>query len=231
MNKFDQVIAITQDERVSVIDEIHGLLHKELCFTASRYLVRNSVLGPGHERLTDSQRYYACLMEICTYAGAIRDLEYVAMKAKADLLEWTEKLELADKEYEKIRALAEIKNAEKTIDVALLQANDRMRPLDELNKIRLELQDKVRAQYPGGIEQASQDDWIAVAKYRHFKQSTTGRSEMLSHVPLPLDVQTQLGLELNSPDMYAHKAALDTEGFKELLHNNSSLFVKEVTHG
>ena len=155
----------------------------------TRFVCWNGTLGEGFEKLTDAQKYYQAVKETYVRACELRRLKARAKEAYADFIEAKREIELAKGEVAQLRAEAKFELAELAAFELLVSAEDTLRQLDEFNKVRLELQDKVRAQYPGGIEQAEPDNWAAVMQYR---MATGGN---LPSVPLPPDAKQKIGLE------------------------------------
>lgn len=210
MEDFDKILALTKDERVELGSSIKELMHKELCLGMTRYVCRYGSLGAGHEILTDAQRYYQANKEIWVRSGAMKELEALAMDAQADLIEAKEKK--PETPAEKLRIDAKIIRAQTALVNALVNAEDTLRQMDEFNRVRLELKDKVRAQYPEGIEQAEPDHWKAVARYRTLK----GTPEMMSNIPMPIEEFARLGMEYRRPDMIAPLIIEDERKAKEI---------------
>ena len=73
---------------------------------------------------------------------------------------------------------------------------------DEYNKIRLELKDKVEAQYPLGIEQAEKDSWNAVYEYRMIK-GQQGIFQQTDNIPMPPENKAELGIKYKRFDSIA----------------------------
>lgn len=182
----------------------------------SRYTCRYGTLSDGHERITEAQRYYASIKEAYTRAQTLKGYKIEAMLAQADLIEAQENLEKAVAPSEKLRAEASILAAQLKLENSLVNAEDTMRQLDEFNKVRLELQDAVRAQYPQGIEQAEADSWAAVARHRAVIENITHVPQNLRHIPLaPVD-KALLGIETGKSELMAWLAIAKPENLKQL---------------
>lgn len=201
---FKKLFEVTDDDKIKLGDEMKTLLNTELCLGMTRYVCRYGTLGEGFEKLTDSQRYYQSLKEIYTRAMEMRRSKANAKKAYADYLEAAEEISKAQNEIERLRAQAKFELAETAAFELLVHAEDTLRQLDEFNKVRLELQDKVRAEFPQGIEQAEHENWSAVMKYRIFKAVNPGNGpQSLDAVPLPMIDKFKIGQELKRSDLTA----------------------------
>ena len=209
MDTYSKIVDLTSSPTVTLCADFKDLLHTELCLGMTRYVCRNGTLSAGHEKVTTSQRYYQAVKECYGLAQNIKSQKVIAMEAQADLLDAQEMDE--HKEASKLRKQAAIMRAVNKLEGALVTIEDQMRQLDEFNKVRMELMAEVKAKYPLGIEQAEEDNWKAVAKYRYFKKAM-GYSENLTHIPLPMDEQAKLGIEMESPDLMAWKLTVDQKG-------------------
>lgn len=204
MNEYNKLLTLTTDDRVELADSFKSLLHTSLVLGQTRYMCRYGTLSDGHEKITPSQRYYQSIKEMWYIGQSIRDQRTIAMESQADLMDAEESLDKATKASDKLRAEAKIQRAKNRIISALVMVEDQMRMLDEYNAIRQELKPQVEAQYPKGIEQAEQDNWVALAKYRHIKGQTPGIARpTMSDVPLDPVTKAQLGVLFNRPDMFA----------------------------
>ena len=198
--EFDQITKITSDGIVTAGEALKELINKELCLGMTRYVCRNGTLSDGHECLTDADRYYQAIRECYHISMSIKSQKAVALEAQADLLD-AQDMQTGGRAAE-LRKEAAIMKAKDRLVGALVSSEDLLRQLDEFNKVRLELQEKVRAQYPEGIEQSQPDRFIAMAKYRHFKRSV-GYPENLTHVPLDKNVKAKLGIEIGNGELQA----------------------------
>lgn len=198
---FEKLLKITENETVELTDSFKNLLSKELVFGQTRYVCRYGTLSDGHEKITSAQRYYQALKEMWNCRIGLKAQRVKAKRAQADLLDAQEALNAAKTKSEILRGEAAVEEAQEGLLQALTSAEDIARQLDEYNKIRLELQDEVRAKYPNGIEQAEYDNWKAVAEYRMIKEQTPGvQRERLDNVPLPELEKAKLGLAFNRID-------------------------------
>jgi len=178
--------------------EIKELLNKELCLGMTRYVCRYGTLGDGFEKFTDSQKYYQSLKEIYSRSCELVRLNANAKKAQATYIRAKERLEKAEGLADKIEAQADMDLADLTIFEQLTSAEDLKRQLDEFNKIRLELKDKVQAEFPEGIEQAEQSNWEKVAQYRSIRSAHNLKAEFQS-LPFSAEKKFQLGLSIANP--------------------------------
>jgi hypothetical protein len=224
MHEFDKLIELTSDERVELGTSFKELLHKELCLGMTRYVCRYGTLSDGHEKLTDAQRYYQAIREMYNRAHEVQSQKAAAMEAQADLLDAEEDLARAINTPAKLRAEAAIMRAHGRLVTSLVTVEDILRQLDEFNKVRLELKKSVQAQYPEGIEQAEEDNWKAVMKYRHLKRSL-GYGPELTHVPLAPEVKAQLGFELGRPELTAWLAIQDEKKALQLIQQEEQKHV------
>lgn len=188
--EFDKLFEVTSDTKIGLADEIKELLHTELCMGMTRFVCRFGTLGDGFEKLTDAQKYYQAVKETYVRACELRRAKANAKKAYAEFLEAKAELSQADNEIKKLKCESKLELAELSAMELLVHAEDTLRQLDEFNKVRLELQERVRTQYPGGIEQAEPDNWKAVMQYRLNNVPHT-----LSSIPLPLEEKQKIGLE------------------------------------
>lgn len=218
METFDKILALTKDEKVELGSSFKELMHKELCLGMTRYVCRYGTLGDGHEILTDAQKYYQANKELWVRSCAMKELEAKAMEAQADLIDSDIEIQSSNNRTSELRAQAKKIRAENSLVSALVQAEDTLRQMDEFNRVRLELQEKVRAQYPEGIEQAEPDHWRAVARYRFLK----GNQEQMSNIPMPVEEKAKLGVSYKRQDMFAPLIIEDERKAKELVG---------ITHG
>lgn len=191
--EFKKLFEVTSDVKIGLADEIKNLLHTELCMGMTRFVCRNGTLGDGFEKLTDAQKYYQAVKETYVRACELRRAKANAKKAYADFLEARSEVANADNEIKKLRAESKLELAELSAFELLVHAEDTLRQLDEFNKVRLELQDKVRDQYPEGIEQAEPDNWKAVMQYRLNNVPQT-----ISSIPLPMNEKQQIALDFQT---------------------------------
>lgn len=215
MQDFDKILALTEDSKVELASSFKELLHKELTLGMTRYVCRYGTLSDAHDKITDAQRYYQSIREMYARANEISSQKALSMEAQADLIDAEELLEQADTKSKKLRAEAKILKAKNALRNTLVTIEDSMRQLDEFNRVRLELKDKVQAQYPEGIEQAEPDNWKAVAEYKIARQNI-GYHEALHHIPLEIKEKARLGLKYNKPELaywlsFKEKELLETK--------------------
>jgi hypothetical protein len=194
-DKFKKLFEVTSDTKISLSEDLKQLLNKELCLGMTRWVCRHGTLGDGFEKLTSAQKYYQSLKETYTRAVELRRTRAKVKEAYADFLEASKSKLAAEEsgdEILKIRSEAKLELAEITAGDLLVHAEDTLRQLDEFNKIRLELQDSVRAEYPNGIEQAEPDNWRAVLEYRAAKAMSGAGPQDLAAVPLPIENKMQI---------------------------------------
>lgn len=226
---YAKLLEITEDGKVELGLRFKDLLHTHLVFGQTRYVCRNGTLSDGHEKVTDAQKYYAAIKEIFLLSQNVRSTRSQAKIAQAELIE-------AEMQYEKVtkpnpvRFLsylfnprlkkADLLKAEARLEIVnekllnfLTQAEDQMRMIDEYHKIRMELHDKVEAKYPGGIEEAEQDNWEAVYKYRMMKEMAGIRTERTDNIPLPPEDKARLGLQYKRMDSIAPLAIANDKPF------------------
>lgn len=217
---FDSIVKITECEAVQLGEEVKSLLNKELCLGMTRYVCRHGTLGPGFERITPAQRYYASLREIYSHSNSIMSHKALAMEFQADLLDAQDELEKAITVSQQLRAKAKIMKAERGLMNSLISAEDSLRQLEEFTKVYKELQPIVRAQYPEGIEQAEEDNWKAVAQYRYIKSQTPDLHKVdMTAIPLPVEQLGELGYKFQRPDLMAPQLILDEDKMLKIKEN------------
>lgn len=192
MKEYEKLLKLTEDSTVELATSFKDLLHKKLALGQTRYVCRYGTLSDGHEKITDAQRYFQAIKEMYYLGNNIRSMKAQAMLAHADLMDAQKKLKWAWTRAAKLRAEANIIQAQDRMVSALVTVEDQMRMLDEYNQIRQELEPIVEHQYPEGIEQAEPDNWKAVARYRLMKNS---RGERLDNIPLPPEEKARIGIE------------------------------------
>lgn len=220
MNDIEKIIKFTEDETVELGASFKELLNTDLMLGMSDWVIRNGCLSPGHEKLTDSQRYHQSIREMYNLGVNIKSQKALAFEAEADLLDANAMP--TDTRAKQLRKKAAILRAELKITSALVTVEDQVRQIKSFDSVRLELKDKVKAKYPGGIEDAEEDNWTAVAEYRFLKKNM-GYPENLTHVPLDIKSQTNLGLKLQSPDLMAWAMVTDRPLLVELASQHEKL--------
>lgn len=216
MPEFEKVLELTSDSKVELSKNFKELLHKELCLGMTRYVCRYGTLGEGHEKILDSQRYYQAIREAYGLSLNMPIFKAQAMEAQADILDAQEELITAIKESAKLRLQAKLELAQGRLLSALTSAEDQMRQLDEFTKVINELQPSVRAKYPLGIEQAEQDHWEAIARYRIEKEQKQQFSRIsLDNIPLEPEYKAKLGYVNNRKDMAVAYALQIEDKLKE----------------
>jgi hypothetical protein len=208
---YEKILEITNDSKVELAQSFKEVIHKELCLGMTRYVCRYGALGDGFEVLTDAQRYYQAVKEMWSRSSTMVEFRAQAMEAQADLMDAEFYLKNEPQEAERLRYEAKKIRAEQSLINALVQAEDTLRQMDEFNKVRLELKDKVQAQYPEGIEQAEKDHWQTVAQFRQM----SGNPHM-NNIPMPFEEKARLGIEFNRRDMAAALIVSDARKAKEI---------------
>lgn len=219
MNYLEQIIKLTEDDRVELGQSMKELLHKELCLGMTRYVCRYGTLSDGFEKITPAQRYFQAIREMYYKASAIRSNKAMAMNAEADLMDAREEFENAEKPSEKLRAEAKIFLAQERLAGLLVQVEDDIRQLDEFTKVYKELQPEVRNKYPNGVEQSEPDNWRAVAEYRYLKSQTKDLSKAdMGAVPLPFEEKAMLGVRYQRADMMAPMIINDESRMRQIVN-------------
>jgi len=204
MTEYEKILKLTDSNLVQLGTEFKNHLHTHLQLGQSRWVCRYGTLSDGHEKITSAQRYYQAIKEIYFLSRNISQQKALAMLAQADLMDAEIGLGQITSPPDVLRLKAKLLQAQEKLISSLVTIEDQMRMVDEYNKVRLELKDEVERKYPEGIEQAEQDNWEAVYKYRIFKSQTPGLiRESTSNVPLPPEVKAQLGVECNRHDSMA----------------------------
>ena len=218
-----------ENDLVETGKNFDSLLHKELCLGQTRFVCRWGTLSDGHDKVTDAQRYYQAIREMYSIAHEIENNKCRLLEAEADLID--AKALKPKKESDKLRKEAKTRQADTRVKSLHITISDQMRMLDEYNKVRLELQDQVRAKYPEGIEQAELDNWKATAAYWANKKKIGAMNTPLTHVPLPPEEKARIGMELGMPELSmwhliknSEKIALEYRGdAKAFLENTTGL--------
>lgn len=203
MSNLENILSVTDSSEVTLAESFKELLHKELTFGMTRYVCRYGTLSDGHEKITESQRYYQALREAYNRAQTMKEYKAQALEAQADLIEAQETLDFVTMKPQVLRAQAAHIKATAKLQNALVMAEDCNRQLGEFLKVVKELQASVRAKYPEGIEQAELDNWKATTRYRAAMQEIKGTPLHLEHLPLPQKEKAQLALDLNKAELAA----------------------------
>lgn len=217
MSDFTHLIELTGSKDGGLLEEFRTLLGKEFTLGMSRYVCRYGTLSESFEKLTDSQKFYQATKEAYVRVCEMKRMHSRAKKSYADFLDAKVALEKATTESERLRAEANLEDAELSAYELLMSAKDTERQLDEFLKIRSELANKVRTKYPEGLEQAEPDDWRRVGEYRILRQSVTKSDTDARSVPLSQESKQDLALIFNRKDLLAEKAVTDPEGFNKLM--------------
>jgi len=215
MNIYDKLLELTDSETIQLASEFRNSIGKELVLGQTRFMCRYGTLSDGHEKITDSQRYYQSIKEMHSLASNMRNMRAQAMINQAKIIRAQKKLDQATDLEDKLEAQGELAIAQENLFSNLVTVEDQTRMLDEYNKIRLELKPIVEAQYPEGIEQAEKDNWEAVLKHR-INMKRTGRNEFLTHVPMDKETKAKMALEHNMPELWSWMDVSDQEKMMEL---------------
>ena len=205
MNIYDKLLELTDTDTVQLASEFRNSIGKELILGQTRFMCRYGTLSDGHEKLTESQRYYQSIKEMHSLASNMRVMRAQSMINQAKIIRAEEKLKKAKEDKnraDEFEAMGELAIAQESLLNNLTTVEDQTRMLDEYNKIRLELKPMVEAKYPEGIEQAEKDNWMAVLKHR-INQRHAGLQQHLTHVPMDAQTKAEFGLEYNAPDLWS----------------------------
>lgn len=201
--KFEDANKIIEDPLVKMGLDFSSKLHHTLVLGQTRYMCRYGTLSDGHEKVTDAQRYYQSVREMYGLSQTIKSFRLSLMNQKANLLDAEELLKAAKKESDVLRAKAKFLEAHDAIQETEIQLRDKLRQLDEYNKVYQELHPIISVKYPNGIEEAEPDNWQAVYEYRMMKQFPGAAPEITSNIPLDPVSKAKLGLQYNRPDSVA----------------------------
>lgn len=227
--EYEKLLELTECDEPKLTAEFRALLHKELALGMTRFVCRHGTLSEGFDKVTPSQKYYQAVKEAYGRSNELRRIRANAKKAQADLIDAQEELNFADTEAKQLRAEAAVELAQLSLFELLVTAEDTARQLDEFNKIRLELQDQVRAQYPEGIEQAEPDNWKVVAELRSLKAQSLGTREDLTVIPLPSAEKAKFGLQIGHPEMAVSYTLENKEEISSLYQGNVQRFLEKKT--
>lgn len=214
--EFDKILEFSDNELVSLAKDFKNEIGKNLALGMTAYQCKYGTLAEGHEKLTDAQRYFQSIKEMWYVGNNISDQKAIAMEAQADLIEAEEALAHAESKAQELRAESKILRAKTRLTQCLVQIEDSMRCLKAFDEVRRELKPVVEQKYPLGIEQAEEDNWTAVAKYRAFKRAI-GYNENLTHIPLTPKKKEEISEQFQIHDFKAVPIALDK---KKLMINN-----------
>lgn len=148
MDKFEKICDLADSNLVELSADLKKELGKRLVLGHTRHMIRYGILSDGCEHITDAQRYYQCYREQYSRAQSIKLEKVQAMKAQADLLDSKQEKKDATTPQDNLRADANYLDAETKLLNCLVGIEDKMRELDELNKIRCELEPIVEKKYP-----------------------------------------------------------------------------------
>lgn len=201
MKHFHDIMEITKSGVPELSDEFKKLINKELALGMTDFVCEHGTLSEGFDKITDSQKYYQAVKESYVRKCELVRIKCSAKKAYADFLDATEKLKTAKNDAEALRFQAELELAELGVFELNVQAADTERQLKAFERIKAKLGPDVKATYPDGIESAELDNWRVVAEFKALKQSSTGKLEDLTVIPLPLDEKAKLGMQLAHGEM------------------------------
>ena len=200
MNTFEKIIEIGKDDRIKLGSKMRELLHKELFPGMTRYVCRNGTLSDGFEKITPAQRYAQATKEIYIRSCEVKRLQSQAKINQAILIKAEKKLKI-NRLLKLIKIPVDTLTAEANVEIAqenllgnLVSCEDTLRQLDEFSKVRKELQTEVLSKYPNGLEDAEEDNWKAVARYR-ADMRLLGYDNQPQHVPLEMHEKAKIGLE------------------------------------
>jgi hypothetical protein len=220
MSEFNTIMKILDSEEVQNSKSVRDLIGTELYFGQSNWVCEYGTLSDGHEKITPSQRYYQSLKEIYAISNSLILSRADALEAQAELLDAEDFLKIAIStgiEKDLFKAEAKILRAKQKLMSAEDRVKDQLRILNAYQKVRKELENKVREKYPLGIEQAEQDNWIAVYEYRMLKEKTPGISrQQTDNIPLSPIAKAQLGFKHGRLDSIAPLAITDRESCERL---------------
>lgn len=226
----EKIKQIAQSDTVKTGINFRELINKELMLGQSKYVCRYGTLSDGHDKITDAQRYYQAIKEMYGIANEMNLALARAMEVQADLIDAEADV---SSDYSKsssshdLRVKAKILKAQTSLENLYITLQDQSRMLDEYNKVRLELQDKVRTQYPQGIEQAEPDNWKAVGEYWAFKKQVGANSNPLTHLPLDPKTKAQLGVDTNMPELVAWYLAQNRQEIASKFGGNVKAFIEQ----
>lgn len=224
MKEYDRLIELAGSEEV--LDGVNLpkiQLHKWLVLGQTEYVCEYGTLADGHEKLTPAQKYSQALKEQYYLAINMATQKSLGMEARADYLDAEEALNRAEKESDKLRAMAKLERAKATLINALTTVEDQTRMLKYYRNRAASLKEQVETRYPQGIEQAELDNWRAVAEYRRISDQTPGMArQSMFNIPLPAEIKAALGFAWDRPDMIA-PLQVENRADIENNHNGSTV--------
>lgn len=229
MSHFSKILELSRDgETVKLANKFKKQTRTHLKLGMSDWVIKYGSLSDGHLNLTDAQRYYGAINHQWTIYQEIGGNEVRAIKAQADLIDAKKRLKFWRHWWRKsyrLRTEALILQCERSISNILLMIEDQRRQWNAFNEVREELKDKVETRYPLGYEQAEEDNWIAVAEFKHMAEKTT-KKENMRNVPLPPLLKAKLGYKYARYDMIAPLYVSDREGYKVLNQQHEKLAIE-----
>jgi len=178
---YNKVLELLNDDKIELAKSFKDQINKKLALGMTKYVCKNGTLSDGHEKITDAQRYFQSIKEMYYYSIELENQRVLAMEAQADLMDAEELINVAKKPSQKLRAEAKLLKAKTALTNCLVNIEDKKRCLSAFNEVREELKEKVESQYPEGIEQAEEDNWKAVARYRMYKKKLGLPQELYSY--------------------------------------------------
>lgn len=192
MTDYEKLLSLIDDERVKAGLSLNKEIGKTFTLGQTRYVWRHGTLGDGHEHFGPF-RYFQAKREIYHLSNSIEDSRYNGMEANADLLDAEFELNEAKTEAETLRASAKLGRAKAKLRRSLDTVQDSLRGLDEVMKVKQELEPEVMRLYPDGIEQAEPEHWKTVFEYRAHKQKHSGAFQPVDSIPLEPSIKAALG--------------------------------------
>lgn len=212
MKEYETILAETNQPVVKEAINLSQEMNRWLFLGQTKHVCRYGTLSEGHEKITPAQKYAQATKELYYLGLAVNQKKVDAKKALADLKESEAKLAGDLTDWERLRAEAELEEAQCKIISCNIAIQDQMRMVDEFNQVRLELKPQVESQYPEGLEQAEFDNWKAVAEHR----LNQNRSSPMNNIPLPSETKAMIGQEYGRPDMKAALFIEDRKTFESL---------------
>lgn len=188
MSEFNEILKITEADQVKLSEKFREKIHTHLILGHTRFVVRHSMLGEGHNRISDPMRYYSAIKEAWVRSQSMKADKAKAMIVQAELIEHDKKYNDAVECGDKVEALKQKGyrlQKQTSLESILVSCEDRSRELDELQLIIKELGPTVEAQYPGGIEEFEERHWVEIYEYEHRKAQALGKPKPdLRHIPM-----------------------------------------------
>lgn len=197
-NIYDKILKTGDDGVIQLSKELKDSVGKEFTKKMCRYEYRHGVLNAGLGHYTKASRYFQNNREFYNMGQALRNNMSHAKIAQADLIEAQYKLSRSKAGHgaysDELRAEAAVELAQEKLADLLIEREELCHLFDEAYQIRQELHTEVMNQYPGGIEDAKRDAFMALARARSLLTAAHG-NETLLHIPLSQDDQMILAEE------------------------------------